>query len=505
MRMFEVKSFYLAAMLFAASFGCNAASVENVQVERSTSASVDNAGAANDDKWLKDGGSNAPNQESIRLRTIDRNIVEIGSDVVIKENETAPEAVIVFGSVIVNGRVDGNLVVVGGNAVINGKVGGNVVVIMGYANFGAKAEVNGDTTVIGGHIKTESGAKLRHAPFNLSLGFGWLSFGWFKDWLFKGFFWARPMVPQLSWMWGLTGILFVFYALISLILPRPVQACVETLEAKPLVASLIGLLAFVFISPFSLLLVASVAGLLAIPFIVCGLIAGVLIGKVALYQYIGRQIGSQLGAPILSKPLLALTIGMAVFCVFYMIPVLGFIVWGLALPLGLGSVLLALVSAFMKETTPKNNPAPPPPPFVSSNPGPTFEISPTVPNDMAFLPRAGFWTRFFATVVDLILLALAMPVVQAMWPFLWVIYHCGMWTWKGTTIGGIVFGLKVVRMDGKPVDFSVALVRCLAACLSAIPLFLGFFWAGWDREHQSWHDKIAGTVIVKVPKGMALI
>ena len=84
-------------------------------------------------------------------------------------------------------------------------------------------------------------------------------------------------------------------------------------------------------------------------------------------------------------------------------------------------------------------------------------------------------------------------------------YFAGLWAWKGTTLGGIVLKLQVVRHDGGPLTFLVALVRGLAAAFSAVVFFLGFFWIGWDRDKQGWHDKIAGTVIVKTPKGMSLI
>jgi uncharacterized RDD family membrane protein YckC len=84
-------------------------------------------------------------------------------------------------------------------------------------------------------------------------------------------------------------------------------------------------------------------------------------------------------------------------------------------------------------------------------------------------------------------------------------YHIGMWTWKATTIGGIVLGIKVVRLDGQPMNFAVAFVRCLSSVFSIVALGLGFFWAGWDRERQAWHDKIAGTVIVRVPRGVSLV
>jgi uncharacterized RDD family membrane protein YckC len=88
---------------------------------------------------------------------------------------------------------------------------------------------------------------------------------------------------------------------------------------------------------------------------------------------------------------------------------------------------------------------------------------------------------------------------------LWGTYHVGLWTWKGTTIGGIVVGLKLVRIDGRPVDLPVALVRALSSLFSGMALGLGFFWAGWSREKLAWHDRIAGTVIVKVPRGTALL
>jgi len=92
-----------------------------------------------------------------------------------------------------------------------------------------------------------------------------------------------------------------------------------------------------------------------------------------------------------------------------------------------------------------------------------------------------------------------------LFPFAWVAYHVGMWTWKGTTIGGIVFGMKIFRRDGRQLDFAVALVRSLASFFSALVMFLGFFWAGWNRERLSWHDMIAGTIVVKMPKGISLL
>lgn len=121
------------------------------------------------------------------------------------------------------------------------------------------------------------------------------------------------------------------------------------------------------------------------------------------------------------------------------------------------------------------------------------------------MERAGFWVRLGATLLDFVLMSLVWSFIGRYFLLAWVFYHIGMWTWKGTTIGGIVMGLKIVRVDGTPINFSIALVRSLSSFFSAFALFIGFFWAGWDEEKQAWHDKIAGTYIVKVPKGVSLI
>ena len=80
-----------------------------------------------------------------------------------------------------------------------------------------------------------------------------------------------------------------------------------------------------------------------------------------------------------------------------------------------------------------------------------------------------------------------------------------LWATKGSTIGGIICGLKVVRLDDRPVDWGVAIVRALGGFLSLVVAGLGFIWVGFDDERQSWHDKIAGTTIVRVPKGTSLV
>jgi uncharacterized RDD family membrane protein YckC len=131
------------------------------------------------------------------------------------------------------------------------------------------------------------------------------------------------------------------------------------------------------------------------------------------------------------------------------------------------------------------------------------------PSDLLSLPRAGFLNRLMAFVLDVILVAIARELLEldsrGTTIFLLLLtYHIGFWTWKGTTIGGIICQLRVVRVDGTPLRFVDALVRGLSSIFSLAVLGLGCLWILKDPERQAWHDKIAGTYVVKVPAGWPL-
>jgi uncharacterized RDD family membrane protein YckC len=140
---------------------------------------------------------------------------------------------------------------------------------------------------------------------------------------------------------------------------------------------------------------------------------------------------------------------------------------------------------------------PPPPPALWGGTG----APPSVPL------RAGFWIRLAAAAIDfvLILFIAGLVDIEEYTPALHALYCGVLWTLRGTTIGGVVCGLKIVRLDGRRVDWSVALVRVLGGFLSLIIVGLGYVWVAIDHERQSWHDKIAGTTIIHAPKGQSLV
>jgi uncharacterized RDD family membrane protein YckC len=147
-----------------------------------------------------------------------------------------------------------------------------------------------------------------------------------------------------------------------------------------------------------------------------------------------------------------------------------------------------------------------PPPFRETAFAPAAPVNPVLPEAMT-LPRVGFKDRFLATCIDWILLALVCGPsgVMSYFMILFPLYFACMWVWRQTTFGGIVLRLKVVRLDGRRMDWPTAAVRAIGALFGSVVGGLGYFWSGWDSEKQGWHDKVAGTVVVKVDKVQPLV
>jgi uncharacterized RDD family membrane protein YckC len=433
-------------------------------------------------------------------------VVMVGNDFVLKEGETAKDVVLISGNATINGRVSRDLVVVGGSAEVLGKVDGELVVVLGSVSLGPGSEIGNDVTVIGGTLTREPGSKIDGTPRVVSRLGILPRFEALQSYTVHALMLARPIAPQVGWLWGVVGIFLLIYFLIAVLFPRPIQACVDTLEKRPVGSFFMGILLFVLLAPLTFLLAVSVVGIVVIPFLFCAMIVAFLFGKVSVYRFAGTQVGRQFNLPTLQLPLVAFLIGALIFCLLYTIPVLGFLVWGAVIPFGMGAAALAAFGGLRREGNGKTAvgavAVAAAVPRVSDPPLIPGAVSPA---DFISMPRAGFWLRTCATVLDVLLFVFVLIVTGPKVVLFWLVYHVAMWAWKGTTVGGIVVGIKLVRVDGRPIDVGVALVRAAAGIFSTLVLGLGYFWAGWDRAKQSWHDKIAGTVMVKVPRGMPLL
>jgi uncharacterized RDD family membrane protein YckC len=144
----------------------------------------------------------------------------------------------------------------------------------------------------------------------------------------------------------------------------------------------------------------------------------------------------------------------------------------------------------------------------------------------------GFWIRFVAYLIDVIILAIVGSVVQIF--FLgslrnvvpvqpgvppgpevfgrmfgaiglgWLIsvainaLYEGLFVGKlGATPGKMALSLKVVRADSSPVTLGRAFGRYFGKYLSVFTLLIGFIIAGFDSQKRALHDMICDTRVIR--------
>lgn len=421
-------------------------------------------------------------------------VVSIGSDAVVSTNESVSVVTVINGNAQVDGEVRNEVVVIGGNLKVTGRIRGSVVVILGSLEASPTAILNRPAVVVGGTIQQETGARLRSDNHIISPGNSPVLGGLF-DWVLQGALWMRPLPPRVLWVWTVPATFFLLYAFMALVLPGPASASVRALSDRPIVSYLLGLVGLVLlllISPVLLLLGAVGAGL----FLIAALLMALLFGRMVIVQFIGLQVTRQIQIPSLHHPLMGLLVGSLIFCLLYTIPVAGFLVWFGTFPLALGGLIVATGRALRPRRVA--------PEASLSAKAPDAAATGALPGAVANQDPApavrrrpvGFFMRLMATLIDLLLIGLLNHLLHIQgraWLLVWMGYHIALWTWTGSTLGNRVIGMKLSGPSGGPVDYKVAITRCLAAFLSALPLGLGFLWTAWDSRKQSWHDKLTGT------------
>jgi uncharacterized RDD family membrane protein YckC len=118
---------------------------------------------------------------------------------------------------------------------------------------------------------------------------------------------------------------------------------------------------------------------------------------------------------------------------------------------------------------------------------------------------AGYWRRAAADFLDGLILAIPVAMISLINETVggllglaaFALYHIGLKSDRGTTPGYKLVGIKLVSMDGAAVTLRQVAIRQISSLLSAFPFGLGFLWIAFDPNRQAWHDKIAGTYVVR--------
>lgn len=477
----------------------------------------------------------------------------------------AGDVVSIFGDTRTTGEVHDSAVAVFGNAYIDGKIDGDAVSVLGNMQLGPHAEIGGNVAAVGGTLQRDPAAIVHGDVQNvIAADFG--GAGRLHTWIHHCLFYGRPLslAPGLGWAWGLALAFLALYAALALLFREGLTRCVQTFEAQPGQSVLAALIAMLLTPVLVVLLCITVIGIAAVPFVLLGLFCVALFGKAVMLAWLGRRVAGRRDAGPMSHPAVAVVIGGALVLVLYLVPVLGFLVYKLLGVLGLGAVVYTVILAARAHQAAKAGPggsaaasgrpstpgpapspvpAPSPAPAPSATPASTSASAPppatqasmsnaapppgaapamggappsgaadapaaqAPPPVTAALPRAGFWIRMGALLLDVLLVGILTSVLNHTHDMEFLVlaaYGAVMWKLRGATVGGIVFDLRVVRLDGRQIDWETAIIRALSCFLSLAVAGLGFIWIAFDPNNQAWHDKIAGTV-VRAAKGAPLV
>jgi len=137
---------------------------------------------------------------------------------------------------------------------------------------------------------------------------------------------------------------------------------------------------------------------------------------------------------------------------------------------------------------------------------------------------AGFWVRTAASIIDtLLILLVTWPMLSMVYgPQYWEVevFSLGpmdtlisyilpalavivFWVYKSATPGKMLLSLVIVdaKTGGLP-SRAQFIGRYFAYYASIIPFFLGFIWVGIDKRKQGFHDKLAGTLVIRAGKSV---
>ena len=139
--------------------------------------------------------------------------------------------------------------------------------------------------------------------------------------------------------------------------------------------------------------------------------------------------------------------------------------------------------------------------------------------DRIDLEYVGFWPRVGATIIDtLLILVITGPILnviygQSYWRstalvkgpadllISWILPAVAVilfWLYRQATPGKMAISARIVdARTGNAPGTEQLVMRYVGYFVSILPFFLGIIWVAFDPRKQGWHDKLAGTVVVR--------
>ena len=246
----------------------------------------------------------------------DDRIVLVGS-VLVDQDETAGDVIVVDGDVTIRGNVTGDVIVVDGDVTIRGSVEGDVVTIAGQATLGRRGNVEGDIVYADKEPVRTEGSQVGGDVEKLNVG-------------------DAGILGAIGLFIGITISMFLLGLVLLLLAPRAADAIARTAKAKPLVSAGVGLLAF-FLIP-----IIAIAAFFTIVGIPLGVVLLLLVVPLYAISYVTAAFA--LGRRIIKgSRILAFLAGLVILGLLTLIPFAGSLIGFLAVVFGLGLLLMTLL------------------------------------------------------------------------------------------------------------------------------------------------------------------
>jgi hypothetical protein len=462
---------------------------------------------ANNGEGDEDNGTPSPKKHSHHDSSEDSKVVTGGSYELARDQSENRDVVLLGSEGTIEGNVNGDLVVIGSQAKFSGNVNGSLVVLGSKLTAEPGAHVNGDYVNIASSVV----GKKNISATGESVDLGGLSIVPVVP-FFKGFmsnvFLLRPMSPTSEFSWVLAALGLGLCLFLGSLFPKTFVETDSILQKRPAPAFLTGLAVILGGAVLAALLVITVVGIIALPFLGIAWFILDLFGKTAVSYTIGKRIFPNASSQA-HAGLVWILAGTVIRLILYCIPVVGFIAWGIILLIGTGSFAIYLVERYRPATNGRSLPqatehGTKAPPATHSTQLALGSVEPVL---ALTLPKAQFLQRLGANLIDLVVLyaILSSLHLTRITLLVWVIYRFGMYVWKSATLGQLVLNLRTQKSNGAELtgDYSTSAIRALSSLISLIPLGLGFIWILFSRDLDAWHDKISNTHVVQAHPGIA--
>lgn len=250
-----------------------------------------------------------------------KNIIKVGKDINIGNDQIVNNAVAVAGQITVSGLVENDVVTVGGSIVLTNAavIRGNVICIGGVVVQGNGAQIYGDITEVNSSNISTAVASAFYGDMD--------AWSWLVDIIYFCFF----------------AMIFTLALLMAFLFPRPLNAIVNSIQGNKTKSFFWGALATLMITPFFMLLLFSFIGIPLIPLAFAAILLAFMFGFIGVSALLGKFVLTRTFHHHKQSLVRETLLGLILWWIIGWLPFyIGMVIKMVVITIGLGGVFLAI-------------------------------------------------------------------------------------------------------------------------------------------------------------------